>query len=242
MAYTAQDIINLALWQLGVLGPGETLSTAQNADLLKVLNVLIGRWNADATLQLSVTGSAYTLQTNKASYLIGPSSSDWAGARPSELLVANLLLPSGSVTTRIPLDIVTQIERVNENPSNLKNLYPSKVSYTKTFDASGNGLIQFWPVPTQAYQVELSYPTQMALFAALTDPVNLPDYYVEALASNVALRYAPMFRKPQDAAIVANAMSGLQTIRNTNYEPIKRADTARGCYWDYLTGEMRESR
>jgi hypothetical protein len=172
VSYTAQDVINLALWQLGVLGPGETLSPAQNADLLKVLNVLIGRWNADETLQLSITGAAYSLQANKASYLIGLSSGEFVGARPSQLLVANLLLPSGSVTTRIPLEIVNQIDRVNQNPSNLKNLYPSQVSYTKTFDASGNGLIQFWPVPTQVYLVELSYPTQMALFAALTDPVN----------------------------------------------------------------------
>jgi hypothetical protein len=242
VSYTAQDVINLALWQLGVLGPGETLSSAQNADLLKVLNVLIGRWNADETLQLSITGAAYSLQANKASYLIGLSSGEFVGARPSQLLVANLLLPSGSVTTRIPLEIVNQIDRVNQNPSNLKNLYPSQVSYTKTFDASGNGLIQFWPIPTQVYLVELSYPTQMALFAALTDPVNLPDYYIEPLASNVALRFAPMFRKPQDPAIIANALNGLQKIRNINYEPVKRNDSRRGCYWDYLTGEMRESR
>jgi hypothetical protein len=66
VSYTAQDVINLALWQLGVLGPGETLSSAQNADLLKVLNVLIGRWNADETLQLSITGAAYSLQADGA--------------------------------------------------------------------------------------------------------------------------------------------------------------------------------
>jgi hypothetical protein len=51
-----------------------------------------------------------------------------------------------------------------------------------------------------------------------------------------------MFRKPQDPAIIANALNGLQKIRNINYEPVKRNDSRRGCYWDYLTGEMRESR
>src|SRR3954470_16824840 len=162
MAYTAQDIINIAHWQIRVLGPGETLSAAQNADLLKVLNALIGRWNADPSLQLALNGYAYSLQPKKAIYTIGPTTADWVGPRPIRIDAANLLLPQGGVNSRVPIRVETQLERFAANPSNLEAAYPSEVAYYPFFDANGNGTLAFWPVPNIANTVELMYALQIA--------------------------------------------------------------------------------
>jgi hypothetical protein len=241
VAYTAQDVINIALWQLGVLGPGESLSSAQNADLLKVLNVLIGRWAADSSLQLAANGFSFALQAGKANYSIGPTSADWVAPRPFRLDVCNLVVVQGGSNIRIDIPIITQIERFQATPSNMTAPWPTEVAYYPSFDVLGNGSLSFWPIPTQANPVELIYPSQISTFATLTTQMMMPDYYAEALASSAALRFAPMFGKVQSPAIVANAMNALQLIRNSNYQPIKRASLGNGSYWDYISGEMREA-
>lgn len=241
--YTVQNIIDEALQLLGVLEPGNTMSSAQYSDCLRTLNFLQDEWNAQEGLVPAPVAPIYNLQAGRAAYAIGFNASlpDFVGLRPQRLIEASIYWGSGAPQVRLPLHIETIIQASQRSVVNLTGQpYPTHVYLTNQVDANGSKFIVFWPTPAQALPVELVYaPEIFSTGAQLTDPVTLSSPYLRAFTYNLAVALAPKFGKSPSMDLVTQAATGLRNIRNATAQPIRRSRGSRasGVYWNWISGE-----
>jgi len=83
------------------------------------------------------------------------------------------------------------------------------------------GTIYVWPNPAQGEMHLFAY-TQFQAFSNLTDTLQFPPGYVNAIRFNLAERLMPMFGKVNQLAmakIEAFAAAGKATIKRTNMRP-----------------------
>jgi hypothetical protein len=240
LAYILQNVIDEALQVLRIIGPGESLSSGQYADLVRTANLVIDDWNAQEEFQGGFFDYVFTLTPGLRFYKIGPvaTAPNFNAPRPSEITKANLFLPTGSIFTRMPIEIIDADELTSQNPTDLPNSqYPRQLYYTGDQDAQGAATLILWPTPTIGYQIELVFPGTLGSFA-LTDPLNLPPGYARAMVYNFAVAFAPKFGKSPSADIVTQAMTGLQRIRIDNYRGIRTArNQSTESHWDFRAGD-----
>jgi hypothetical protein len=98
-----------------------------------------------------------------------------------------------------------------------------------------------WPVPTAGlYAIHLLFKADLPKFATLTQDINLPPEYEEAILYNLTVRLAASYQVPLDPVVVAIAKSALNTVRNSNAQVpllrMPRALTGQGNYNVYTDG------
>jgi hypothetical protein len=77
--------------------------------------------------------------------------------------------------------------------------------------------LHFWPVPTSGiYEIHVLVKAELAGFTDLSDDVNLPPEYQEAIMYNLAARLRPHYQLPPDPSITASPSRALNTIRVSN--------------------------
>jgi hypothetical protein len=252
MAFTYQNVIDEALQILGVMEPGATLSSAQYADLLRSLVMMLGEWNAQEGLQNTLTAEAFALVPNKIQYSIGPpgvTPPDWSSAyRPTQILQANVIWGSGGSAVRVPLHIESAFDYTAQNPVTQVGVpYPQKVYFQNSYNTDGYAQLLFYPTPSQTLFVELVYAGEtFKTNVAISDAILLPNLYMRALVYNLATVVAPKFGVPPTGDIIQQAATGLRNIRNYNQSnrPIMRSRESRGggIYWNWVSGTNERSR
>jgi hypothetical protein len=244
--YTVQNLIDEALQVLGVLEPGNTMSSAQYADCLRTLNFLQDEWNTQEGLQPSIVAPVFNLVAGKAAYAIGPTavSPDFvAQFRPQNLIEVSVYWGSGSSQVRIPVHIETIIEASARPVVNLTGQpYPTKVYLSDQVDNNGSKFLVFWPTPTQALPVELVYaPAMFDNGAVLSGTVFLPSGYLRAYVYNLAVALAPKFGKAPSMDLITQAATALRNLRNRTLSnrPIHRSRESKtgGVYWNWISGD-----
>jgi hypothetical protein len=95
--FTVQNIIDEGLQILGVLAPGESLSSAQYADCLRTLEWIEDEWNSQEWLVPNLVSATWPLVAGKNAYAIGFNAvpPDFQGLRPQRLLQASIYQGSG---------------------------------------------------------------------------------------------------------------------------------------------------
>jgi hypothetical protein len=79
------------------------------------------------------------------------------------------------------------------------------------------GNVWFWPVPPAGmYGLYLICKTPLPTYVALTDPLNLPDEYVEALMWSMCIRMQISYGLPGNPAHIAAMNQALQVLRMAN--------------------------
>ena len=216
MAFTAQNLIDLASKDAGYLASGETLNTEEYADCLIKLNQLIALWDIEYLNIFCIKAALYTLTGSRTTpYSIGGGSSpDFNAARPISIRAANIVTASGNF--KFPLQIltaeqyaqITEQDAIGEPPENLfyDNDYP-------------NALIYLNPWPSAADQLELYTWEQLGQLATIAATFDMPPGYAEALEWNLALSVAPGFGRPVTQEMATKAQSSKASIRANNVPP-----------------------
>lgn len=204
---TAGDLIAFCLRTAGINGVGQTPTAEDINDGLIVLSSMMAQWQRKRWLVPSLTDMAIT-STGAQSYTIGP-------VRPTTLHAAYARLSSGSA---LPLDISLSIMRSREDYSAvaLKNLttFPA-VAYLDT--AWPTGRVYVWPIPAAGiYELHFVFPEALPTYSALTDPINLPPEYMQALIYGLAVHLAMQYGQTPAPANVAAMRAALNTIRLAN--------------------------
>jgi hypothetical protein len=168
---------------------------------------MMAQWQRKRWLVPSLTDMAIT-STGAQYYTIGP-------VRPTTLHAAYARLSPGSAQ---PLDISLGIMRSREDYSavTLKNLtrFPA-VAYLDT--AWPTGRVYVWPIPTAGtYELHFVFPEALPTYSALTDPINLPPEYMQALIYELAVRLAMQYGQTPAPANVQAMRAALNTIRLAN--------------------------
>lgn len=211
---TPRDIINFAAKNAGMLAQGQTLPQGQANDIFTMLNAMIGQWAAKRWLiyhLVNVTATA----TGAVSYTVGPTGAFNVAARPTGLEAAFVSQNPGT-----PQQIDTPLEILQSREDYNRIAMKSLVSlpYYLFYDAGYPlGTIYPWPAPNATlYSLTLTLKMPLGAFTSLSQDINLPAEYQEALIYNLAARLCPFFQKEADPSIIGLAKAALGTIRSAN--------------------------
>lgn len=206
---------------------------------LEIFNRMVGSWN---NIQLNIFTEAiqqYNLAANTKSYTIGPGGV-FNAARPVKIVRANLFISSSPTVTRRPMNLLDDAQwlakRVQDVAGPPFDLYDDYASPLST--------LYFWPVPDRIYPFEILTWSQIPTATAVSNQIQLPPGYEEAIVFNLAKRMAAQF--PEQANMSQEAMklatSSLSAIQSHNAQsPRARNDAAglgrrgRGDF-NYITG------
>lgn len=234
-------LINPALRKAGVmLAPGRTPSPEQYADALGELNRLVGNLNCDRLNIYSVATQQFSLDPPKPSYTIGISTppADFPVARPQGIEAANIIGDGGSSPIRYRLAIVTADQWAEITYPMLPGTIPT-VLYNDR--ASPVSTLYLYGQPAPGQLLELFTWTMVPTFSAVTDAVELPPGYEDAIVLNLAVRLAPQYQLPVHPDVRLEARLSLMRVESINApRPVAEfAGFGCGCGndWNIYSGE-----
>ena len=208
---TPRNICTLALKLSGALAIGQTPLAEDINDAFSMLNMMLGQWSQkrwlvyhliDVVAPASFTG-IYSIGTN--GQINTP--------RPDRIASAFARYGSAAQPVDYPLEIIEA--REDWNRIGLKGMTgsPSAVFYDSGYPL---GTVYVYPVPLSQYEIHLSLKQPLAAFGNLSDDLNVPDEYQEALLYNLAVRLCAPYGLAARSDVIAIAKSALNTIRNSN--------------------------
>jgi len=211
---TALDIINLALKDSGILGIGQAALAEDSADALTRLNWMIGQWNRKRWLVYRLRAYMIT-STGANSYTVGPGGDFDITKRPDRIESGFFRQP---VTGGLPMDYPLQILHAREDWDKIGIKTLTSFSGAMFYDSAWpTGTIYFWPVPQASrYQMSISVKEQLLTFGSLTETVDLPDEYLDALYLNLAKRLRMAYQLAPNPDLNKAAAAALNTIRQAN--------------------------
>ena len=199
MPTLVQDFINSTLRLIRVLDSGETPTATESADALVALNQLIGSWSAAGVPIFAETHEQITL-TGAAYYPLA--------SRPVKLTAAHVNY-SGIF---FPVAIVTSQQWTLPKDRSATSHFAKELYYDGGFPS---GSIYLWPSPGSGSTLELFSLKPLAQFASLSDTINLPPGYEQALRFALAGVLAPEYGSalaPEVAASAAAAQSAIAAM------------------------------
>lgn len=212
---TPLDILNLALFDAGVVGTGQTASAQDIQQAFTRMNFMLAEWNRKRWLIYHLVDVA-KVSTGAQSYTVGPAGDFNVSVRPDRLEAAffRQLVQSQPNQIDYPLNIVESRETYNEIA--LKNLtsFPDCIFYDPVYPV---GVVYPWPIPQAAiYEVHLTLKEVLAQFANLNQVISLPNEYFSALHWNMAVRLRAGYDLPPRPDHITLAKDALNTIRGAN--------------------------
>ena len=204
---TAQELINHALKDLGVLAAGESPSTEESSDALERLNDLLASWSAQALAVYEIKREQFVL-TGSASYAIG-SGQLWNTSRPVKIEAAAVTTVTG---LRFPVEIATPEKWAAYTDTTATGLVAQLLWYDNGYPMA---TISLAPRPAGGWLELYSYK-ELTAIASLNATVDLPPGYKRALITNLALELAPMFGREASPTLAANAADAKMSIFGLN--------------------------
>lgn len=212
---TPTDIINFSLRAAGILSIGQSANAQDYTDCFDALNAMLGVWARKRWMIFNLI-DVHAVSTGAQSYTIGPGG-DFNTPRPDRLEAAffRQVVQSQPNNIDYPLTIINAREDYNDIA--LKSLvsWPTYVFYDASFPM---GRIFPWPIPQAGlYDMHLTLKFPLAQFTSLTQQIQLPPEYTEAIWSNLAIRIGAIYPGVElTQAIEALAKSSMATIRGAN--------------------------
>lgn len=221
---TAQDMIQDAAEKIGVYAPGETITAADEARFLKVLNDMIDSWSNESLTCYAILEQSVPLQVAKQSYTIGTTGSpDVNATRPIRLIDGpGAAYMRDSNGNRYPVNVVPRdqwnlIWNLTSTTSNI----PNTLFYDPQFPL---GVLNVWPLYNGTLAMTMFFDSYLQLteFANLQATVTLPPGYVKAIQDNLAIEAGPYF-KPDNwvpsAMLMKAASDSKGNIKRSNLRP-----------------------
>jgi hypothetical protein len=213
---TPLDLITSALKKAGVVGVGQTPEAEDTNDAFTDLNMMLGQWSRRRWLVYHLVDVA-KVSTGATTYTVGPAG-DFNVARPDRIERAYFRSLQQAAPNRpdYPLTVVTSMEDYSGIP--LKSIvgFPQRVFLDTGFPLT---TLYVWPIPTAGlYEIHLLLKADLPGFTTLTQDINLPPEYQEAILYNLAVRLAATYKQPLDPVVVAIAKASLNTVRNSNVQ------------------------
>jgi len=207
-----QEIITLALQDIGALGVSESIPAYKLEIGKKHLNLMIKAW---ATKQIGlwlIDTKTITLVASKASYTLGVGG-DVVMTRPLEILEARLHLSGG---TEIPMEIVSRdvyMSLANKTSSGK----PNQLYYDPQTTL---GIMYIWPTADDITDdIRISYRVPAEDFDGNTDDADFPVEWQSALVNNLAKSLCKPFARPLTPQILGDAAESLFDAMSFDREP-----------------------
>lgn len=207
---TIQEFINSTLRLIRVLDSGEVPTATESNDALVALNQLIGSWSA---------AGVPIYQESKDTIALSGASIYPLSFRPVKINAVHV--SNGGVT--FPAAIVPSQQWVLPKDRTATSKFAKEVYYDGTFP---NGNIYVWPNVTSGSTMEIFSLKPLAQFASLSDTINLPPGYEQALRFALAGVLAPEYGSALPPELAGNAQAAQAAIATMNANVITQAPPA----------------
>lgn len=225
---TPQSLVSLALRAIGIIGEGVTASAETNNDTFDALNGMIGQWNRKRWLIYHEIDE-FVAVTGQESYTVGPGGDidvprvdrlEWAFYRQ---FAQNA---PGQQYVDFPLRILQSREDYAQIPLKQLTSWPLAVFFDSDYPI---GTLYPTPIPTvETDAIHIGLKEHLSQFTSLVQSINLPDEYVEALWTNLAVRVGAIFPgAPLNPIVEGLAKASIATVQVANTQ-IPTMDLAPG--------------
>lgn len=215
MSTLVSDIINEAFCDLGVIRPGETVSTTVQADAFLRLNQMWAAWGTEPDISNAQYHQSLTITAGTAAYTFGTAGTLVATAAPLKIYGARSA--SGVYNKTVKIVSFTQFDAEVEDPTGVLSVLAELLAVDNAYPAPN---LKIFPMPdTAPGNLVLDYLGAMAAFAAVgTDISALHPAFLDALHFNLAIALMPRYgRQGFDPTVLAsNAQNAKARIVNLN--------------------------
>lgn len=198
---------------LGQLAAAVSPTTDEYANGLITLNAMLGSWNNERLMCYATRDETIALSNGDTSKTIGPTG-DLVTTRPVQIIAAYIVQGGISYDIRI----LSDTEYAGLSFKGADASWPTAIYYEALMS---NGVIFLYPVPSTSSDLHVVTRTPLTAFAA-GDTVTLPPGWEDALATNLAVKFAPEFDMPMaPPAVTEMARESKANIKRANSQPIK---------------------
>jgi hypothetical protein len=219
---SVQTIITSALRQLNVVGANEEPSASETGLCLEALNALMDSLSNDLMNIFTVTPLRFLLTANQQDYTLGPGG-DWDTERPMRIETAVVMLypaigGDGSIgatsgTQFSPLRLANYQQFAQQSLRKVGSTWPTMLYDDRNYPLRK---LSFWPVPQNAYAVELWLWEPLGTYTDLTAELNLPKGYERYLILKLAVEVAPEFGKQVSEVTLTNLAQAEAAVKSLN--------------------------
>lgn len=199
---------------LGVLASGATPTSDEQADGLIALNAMVEAWRNDRLMAYALQEESLTLTASSTSRTIGPTG-NLVTTRPVAIEGAWIL--ESSVTYKVRM--LSTREEYSSIPDKTTTSDWPEVAYYEA--AMSDGTLYYYPSPNASRTMKLLTRVPVTSFAATSTTVTLPPGWEDALAFNLAVRFAPALQVPASPEVRAIAIDTLAGIKRANMRTLK---------------------
>lgn len=139
-----------------------------------------------------------------------------------------------SGTMFYPLALLNYRQYADLTARSIQSTWPTQVYDSGTYPLR---TLSFWPVPQNAYAVELWLWEPLATYASLDDELNLPPGYERYLILKLAVEIAPEFARAVTDTLRATLMEAENAIKTLNQQQTRMSASVAG----YAVGGRRPS-
>lgn len=182
-----------------------------------MLRMLLAQWQRKRWLTWHEQNVS-CVSTGNNYYTIGGAGADYPVGRPDRIHAAFARMEpfTGPNPVDLPLAIIEAPE--DWATITIKDLHsvPAAVFYDSAFPV---GRIQFWPVPSAAhYELHLLLKGALPVYTSLTDPLALPEEYIEALMWSLCVRMQMAYGLPARPDHAAAMKQAINTVQMANVQ------------------------
>lgn len=215
---TARDMIQDALEKMGAYGAGQTMSAADSARGLTVLNDMIDSWSNESLSVYAWQQYSFPLVVNQSAYTIGPGG-QFNGIRPLRILEGpgySYVVDNNGEKYFMRAVSLSDWNITSCSPET--STLPDTIFYDPQYPL---GIINIYPSPSIQYQLHFTAWLQLVEFASLFGTVNLPAGYVKAIKDNLAIELFPYFMSGDPSqTMYAIAAKSKGNIKRTNLKSV----------------------
>ncbi len=223
---TGRAICQASLRTLGVVGDGFTMTDAQGATSLDVLNSFIDSLGTQPQSMYTVTRSVTTCAPSVLEYTIGPGG-DFDMDRPVRIQGAGFLVPgtSGTTTEELQIPLITDDMYMFTQMKRQPNAQPTSLYYNPTNTGpEGFGRILLWPILTQAVDITLYVQEFLAQFPnAATEVILVPGLH-RMLVYNLAKELLPNYGQTNPLVVQAVLREAGQSMADYKRSNMRMTD------------------
>jgi hypothetical protein len=233
---TARDLIKGSMRLIGALAAGETPSADEQADALLSLNDMLDSWSSDKLFIFKKVREEFSLVSGQQSRTMG-TGANFNTSKPAFIEEAMIEEQSSGNYLETPLQMLSVQEWAQVSPKSQTADVPQLLFVEDTHPTL---TLYFWPTPSSTNKAVLHSLKPLTAFSSVSDDVDLPPGYAEALKYNLALRLCPEYGKTATNEILMIAADGMEKIQRRNSGPTLMSfdpALAGGARYNIYTGE-----
>lgn len=208
---TATDLIQDALEMLGVYGPGDTVTSADAARCLFVLNAMLDEFASQNIFVYSLESLTVDVVSGTAQYTIGENGATVTAPRPGRIAYGDAAATITIAEASTPVNVVSAIEYQSLLAYAPPPGTPDTLWYNPTYPL---GQLNLLPTPSAVGTLAFTAWQRLASFANLETAANLAVGVLDALRDNLAVAAKTYFRDAQiDPIIIQRAMLSKDFLR-----------------------------